>query len=237
MCNNGRFPDAERSGHWAVRVAVEPSSTCRPRGPSHGFCRGAVQDGRDPIAEKAREVEPTFGECAHHIESIKSEWRNAKHEYQWNQTLTGLIRDKRVSEVGTEEVLKVLNPGIALANKQPEFKRKPSGRRKPTEQSEAVLLSQFVDDLKTNIAEWRSATDERFLLDLEKDLRSGWTAEALAKESSGHTRFSPRDTKSVIRRLPGKKRGGRMSFSWTGDRVGRHSTLDGPWPSSPQSQL
>ena len=27
-------------------------------------CRNAVQDGRDPIAEKAKEVEPTFGECA-----------------------------------------------------------------------------------------------------------------------------------------------------------------------------
>ena len=77
-------------------------------------CRNAVQDGRDPIAEKAKEAEPTFGECAdRYIESIKSEWRNAKHEYQWNQTLTaycGAIREKRVSEVGTDDVLKVLKP-------------------------------------------------------------------------------------------------------------------------------
>ena len=77
-------------------------------------CRNAVQDGRDPIAEKAKEVEPTFGECAdRYIEFIKSEWRNAKHEYQWNQTLTaycGAIREKWVSEVGTDDLLKVLQP-------------------------------------------------------------------------------------------------------------------------------
>ncbi len=77
-------------------------------------CRLAVSDGRDPIAEKRKEAEPTFGECAdRYIGSIKSEWRNAKHEYQWNQTLTDYckaIRDKRVSEIGTEEVLTVLKP-------------------------------------------------------------------------------------------------------------------------------
>jgi integrase len=77
-------------------------------------CRSAVSEGRDPIAEKRKEAEPTFGECAdRYIDSIKSEWRNAKHEYQWNQTLTDYckgIRDKRVSEVGTEDVLSVLKP-------------------------------------------------------------------------------------------------------------------------------
>ena len=55
-------------------------------------CRSAVADGRDPLDEKKREAEPTFGECAdRYIASIKSEWRNAKHEYQWNQTLTHLL--------------------------------------------------------------------------------------------------------------------------------------------------
>ena len=86
-------------------------------------CRNAVQDGRDPIAEKAKEVEPTFGECAdRYIESIKSEWRNAKHEYQWNQTLTaycGAIREKWVSEVGTDDLLKVLQADLASRRTRP----------------------------------------------------------------------------------------------------------------------
>lgn len=77
-------------------------------------CRSAVEEGRDPIAEKAKEAEPTFGECADkYIATIKSEWRNAKHEYQWNQTLTSFcesIRPKRVSTVTTEDVLGVLAP-------------------------------------------------------------------------------------------------------------------------------
>ncbi|TIL39667.1 MAG: DUF4102 domain-containing protein, partial [Mesorhizobium sp.] len=75
-------------------------------------CRSAVEEGRDPIAEKAKEAEPTFGECADkYITTIKSEWRNAKHEYQWNQTLTSFcesIRPKRVSTITTEDVLEVL---------------------------------------------------------------------------------------------------------------------------------
>ncbi|RWO25803.1 MAG: DUF4102 domain-containing protein [Mesorhizobium sp.] len=77
-------------------------------------CRSAVEEGRDPIAEKAKEAEPTFGDCADkYIATIKSEWRNAKHEYQWNQTLTSFcqsIRPKRVSTITTEDVLDVLAP-------------------------------------------------------------------------------------------------------------------------------
>ena len=54
-----------------------------------GDCRSAVADGRDPLDDKKREAEPTFGECADlYIASIKSEWRNAKHAAQWKTTLT-----------------------------------------------------------------------------------------------------------------------------------------------------
>lgn len=78
-------------------------------------CRAAVAAGRDPIAEKKQETEPTFGECVtKYIDSVKSEWRNEKHEYQWNQTLGDsyckLIRPKRVSHITTEDVLSVLTP-------------------------------------------------------------------------------------------------------------------------------
>ena len=52
-------------------------------------CRRAIEDGRDPIAEKAKQAEPSFAACADlYIASIKSEWRNAKHECQWKQTLS-----------------------------------------------------------------------------------------------------------------------------------------------------
>lgn len=76
--------------------------------------RKAVAQGRDPIAEKAKEVEPTFGDCADKlVASIEGEWRNEKHRYQWTQTLTnycGAIRDTPVSKIGTAEVLSVLTP-------------------------------------------------------------------------------------------------------------------------------
>ncbi len=48
-----------------------PLALARKRAGEH---RTAVAEGRDPIAEKAKEAEPTFGECADsYIKSIKSE--------------------------------------------------------------------------------------------------------------------------------------------------------------------
>lgn len=83
-------------------------------------CRATVAAGGDPIAEKDKEAEPTFGECADMlVASIKSSWRNAKHEYQWTQTLTQYcagIRGKRVSQISTEDVLSVLTPIWATKN-------------------------------------------------------------------------------------------------------------------------
>ncbi|MEW9838489.1 tyrosine-type recombinase/integrase [Mesorhizobium marinum] len=77
--------------------------------------RTAIEEGRDPIAEKAKQAEPTFAECADlYVASIKAEWRNAKHEYQWNQTLSDTycaqLRPKKVSAITTEDVLSVLKP-------------------------------------------------------------------------------------------------------------------------------
>lgn len=78
--------------------------------------REAVAAGRDPIAERksAAPVEPTFGECADlFIASMEGSWRSAKHRSQWKQTLTTYcepIRAKRISEIATDDVLKVLTP-------------------------------------------------------------------------------------------------------------------------------
>lgn len=76
--------------------------------------REAVAEGRNPIAERQKEAEQTFGECANaFLASMESQWRNEKHRAQWRMTLetyAAPIRDKKVSQIGTDDVLKVLNP-------------------------------------------------------------------------------------------------------------------------------
>jgi hypothetical protein len=76
--------------------------------------RAAIQDGRDPLAEKAREAEPTFAECADKfLASMESSWRNEKHRAQWRMTLTIYCQSfatKKVSKVGTDDVLKAMSP-------------------------------------------------------------------------------------------------------------------------------
>lgn len=80
-----------------------------------GEARTAVAEGRDPLAEKRREAEPTFAETADQfLESMRGQWRNAKHRAQWEMTLgdryCAAIRHKRVSVVETDDVLRVLKP-------------------------------------------------------------------------------------------------------------------------------
>jgi integrase len=73
-----------------------------------------VADGRNPVAERKREAEPTFGECADKfLSSMESQWRNEKHRAQWRTTLDEYarpLRSMRVSDIGTDDVLKVLSP-------------------------------------------------------------------------------------------------------------------------------
>lgn len=78
-------------------------------------CREAVAAGRDPIAERDRDAEPTFGECADRLlASMEGQWRNPKHREQWRMTLGEAycknLRPLKVSAVDTEAVLKVLTP-------------------------------------------------------------------------------------------------------------------------------
>jgi hypothetical protein len=79
-------------------------------------CRALLAAGRDPIdeGEASELVMPTFGQCADElIEAMESAWRNAKHRYQWRQTLTeyaAAIRAKPVDTIGTADVLSVLQP-------------------------------------------------------------------------------------------------------------------------------
>lgn len=79
-----------------------------------GECREAVAVGRDPIAERRKEAEPTFGECSDmFLTSMEGQWRNAKHRVQWRMTLetyAAPISTMKVSVIGTDDVLRVLKP-------------------------------------------------------------------------------------------------------------------------------
>ncbi|WP_457939389.1 tyrosine-type recombinase/integrase [Mesorhizobium sp. 10J20-29] len=77
-------------------------------------CRVAIAEGRNPLEERKKDVEPTFGECADlFLASMESQWRNEKHRAQWRSTLegyAGVLRPMRVSAIGTDDVLRVLSP-------------------------------------------------------------------------------------------------------------------------------
>lgn len=87
-------------------------------------CRTIVAAGGDPIAERDKaerraadeaEAAKTFGDVADlYIKSIESEWRNAKHEYQWRQTLGDSyckkLRPMPIADITVHDVLEVLEP-------------------------------------------------------------------------------------------------------------------------------
>lgn len=76
--------------------------------------RKLVNEGKDPIAERAKVSEPTFLECAlQYIADHEKTWKNEKHIYQWRQTLTVYakpLHPLRVSQITTPDVLAVLKP-------------------------------------------------------------------------------------------------------------------------------
>lgn len=92
-------------------------------------CREAVAEARDPIAERDKEAEPIFSECAKQfLASMQGQWRNAKHRDQWEMTLTHycrLIENKKPSAIATDDVLKVLTP---IWNEKPETASRLRGR-------------------------------------------------------------------------------------------------------------
>lgn len=86
--------------------------------------RGLLSQGIDPIQardeeQRRRQAEAaksaTFKFCAEaFIDLHKAQWKNAKHEYQWNQSLKTYayptIGETPVHEVDTDAVLKILEP-------------------------------------------------------------------------------------------------------------------------------
>jgi integrase len=76
--------------------------------------RQKLADGLDPIATRDKPKVMNFGEAADALmASMSSSWRNEKHRAQWKMTLTVYcepLRARSVAEIGTEDVLKVLQP-------------------------------------------------------------------------------------------------------------------------------
>jgi integrase len=77
--------------------------------------RSLIADGKAPRLAFGPTLDPTFKEAAAQvIESMEAEWSNAKHRYQWEQTLgpayCSAILERKVSAIGLDDVLAVLTP-------------------------------------------------------------------------------------------------------------------------------
>ncbi len=86
--------------------------------------RAAIDEGRDPIAERAAKLVPptadvkpdviTFGDFADdYLDSVEGGWKNPVHRKQWRSTLRDYapsIRKMAITDVGTDDVLAALRP-------------------------------------------------------------------------------------------------------------------------------
>lgn len=127
---NGLYLIVEPSGarRWILRTVVQGRrrdiglggvrlvSLADAREQANAY-RRIARSGGDPILElrKAKRAVPTFARAAKdvHAEHAKA-WKNAKHRAQWLTTLTQyafpIIGDRRVDEIDTPDILKVLAP-------------------------------------------------------------------------------------------------------------------------------
>jgi integrase len=95
-----------------------PLATARVRAAA---ARASLAVGIDPLTAKKEAAQkvaiaqaPSFGKMAdEYLAVMKPSWRNAKHADQWAYTLDELaasLRSKRVNEIQTSDILKVLQP-------------------------------------------------------------------------------------------------------------------------------
>jgi integrase len=94
--------------------------------------RKLLLDGKDPLYEKNLKKSlnvPTFSECCEaYIEAHKSDWKNAKSELQWRNTLKNdakSLSNVKVDFISTPLILKVLQP---IWGKKNDTARKLRGR-------------------------------------------------------------------------------------------------------------
>lgn len=131
----------------------------------HAELRKLVKtDKIDPIAQKRAaktvqpSVKPTFGAMADEfIAAHEPSWRNAKHVWQWRQTLgqyAGPMRDIPVDEIKTADVLAVLQP---LWTRTPETGSRLRGRVEAVIDMARALG--HIDGDRANPARWKGHLD------------------------------------------------------------------------------
>jgi integrase len=119
--------------------------------------RGNLAEGVNPKDARKPSEHATFGECADRlIEAMRPSWRNAKHAAQWKMTLqvyAAPLRNLRVDEITTDDVLSILKP---LWHTKPETASRVRGR------IERVLDAAKAQGLRTgeNPARWRGHLDQ-----------------------------------------------------------------------------
>ena len=96
--------------------------------------RVAIADGIDPLARKRRPDTPTFREASEHaLEANRPRWRNPKTTDNWIATMDKYVYpvfgDRRVDQIGREDVLRVLTP---IWTAKPEIGRKVRQRIRAT---------------------------------------------------------------------------------------------------------
>ena len=96
--------------------------------------RRAVADGRDPLSHKRRPKTPTFREASERaLEANRPRWRNPKTTDNWIATMDKYVHpvfgDRRVDQIGREDVLRVLTP---IWTAKPEIGRKVRQRIRAT---------------------------------------------------------------------------------------------------------
>ena len=96
--------------------------------------RVAIADGIDPLARKRRPDTPTFREASEHaLEANRPRWRNPKTTDNWIATMDKYVHpvfgDRRVDQIGREDVLRVLTP---IWTAKPEIGRKVRQRIRAT---------------------------------------------------------------------------------------------------------
>ncbi|MEN3230394.1 tyrosine-type recombinase/integrase [Methylorubrum rhodesianum] len=120
--------DPSGAKRWLLRLVVQgrrrdiglggaglvPLAEARERALAY---RKTAREGGDPLAErrKAQEIVPTFAEAVERVHSEhKASWANAKHAQQWRNTLQQYacpqLGPRRVDQIGTPDVLRVLAP-------------------------------------------------------------------------------------------------------------------------------
>jgi len=116
--------------------------------------RAKLANGEKPfVVEQAQEI-PTFGVFADEVvESLSAGFKNAKHRAQWKMTLTdyaGPLRDIRLDQVTTQDVVKVLKP---IWTKIPETADRT--RLRIERVLDAAEAGGFRDNTKRNPASWK----------------------------------------------------------------------------------